>query len=42
MFEFHGWATIRFTAENCDRTDEEESQAAVVAIVSHVHQVGYR
>jgi hypothetical protein len=23
MFEFHGWATIRFIAENRDRDDED-------------------
>ena len=42
MVEFHGWATIRFTAENRDREDEEQLQdAAVAAVQSYVHAMGY-
>jgi Immunity protein 7 len=42
MFGFHGWATLRFTAENCDRDDEEEVRdAAVEAVQSYVRQMGY-
>ena len=42
MFEFHGWATIRFTAENRDRDDEDELQnAAVEKVWSYVQQLGY-
>jgi hypothetical protein len=42
MVEFHGWATIRFTAENRDRDEEERLQnAAVAAVQSHVHAMGY-
>jgi Immunity protein 7 len=42
MFEFHGWATIRSSAENRDRDDEEELQdAAVAAVQSYVRQMGY-
>ena len=42
MFEFHGWATIRFTAENRDRDDEEQVQnSAVEAVQSYVRRMGY-
>ncbi len=42
MFEFHGWATIRFTAENCDRDDEDELQhAAVEKVWTYIQQLGY-
>ncbi len=39
MFEVHGWATIRFTAENREREDEEELQdAAVERVKAHVYE----
>lgn len=42
MVEFHGWATIRFTAENRDCDDEEQLQhAAVIAAQSYVRAMGY-
>jgi Immunity protein 7 len=42
MFEFHGWATIRFTAEIRDRDDEDQLQnAAIEAVQSYVRQMGY-
>lgn len=42
MFEFHGWATIRFTYENRDIENEDELQDAVVEQVRrYVQQLGY-
>jgi Immunity protein 7 len=42
MFEIHGWATIRYTAENRDRPEEDELQAAAVDQVhQYVQQLGY-
>jgi hypothetical protein len=42
MFEFHGWATIRFTPENRDRDDEEALQeAAVNAVRAYIEQMGW-
>jgi hypothetical protein len=32
MVEFHGWATIRFSAENRDREDEEQLQDAAIIL----------
>jgi hypothetical protein len=42
MFEFHGWATIRFTPENRDRDDEEALQEATVhAVRTHIERMGW-
>jgi hypothetical protein len=42
MFEFHGWATVRFTAENRDRDDEDALQeAAVQKVWSYIRELGY-
>jgi immunity protein 7 of polymorphic toxin system len=42
MFEFHGWATIRFSYENRDIENEDELQdAAVEQIRRYVQQLGY-
>lgn len=41
MFEFHGWATIRFSAENRDRADEDALQdAAVEKVRTRIQQLG--
>jgi Immunity protein 7 len=42
MFEFHGWATLRFTPENRDVEDEDELQQAVVeAMRAYVQELGW-
>ena len=39
MFEFHGWATIRFTPENRDVEDEDKlHDAAVEAVREYIRQ----
>ncbi len=42
MVEFHGWATIRFTAESRDHDDEKQLQhSAVAAVQTYVREMGY-
>lgn len=42
MFEFHGWATIRFSPENRDREDEDALQDGVVErVASYVWKLGW-